>query len=57
MRILVSLSGMLRLVALFFVLGIAVGVYFGVGGTPDLAPPAPAPADTTSHVERLAAPN
>lgn len=55
MRILVSLSGMVRLVALCFVLGIAVGLYFGVGGTPDVAPPTP--VDTTSHVERLAAPN
>ncbi|MFC4854633.1 hypothetical protein [Actinophytocola glycyrrhizae] len=53
MRILVSLSGMLRLVGLFFVLGIALGVYFGVGGDPA----APAPVDTTSQVERLAAPN
>jgi hypothetical protein len=56
MRILVSLSGMLRLVALCFVLGIALGVYVGIGDTtPDIAPPAP--ADTTSHVEQLAAPN
>lgn len=55
MKILVSLPGMLRLVVLCFVLGIAVGVYFGVGGTPDLAPPTT--VDSTSHVERLAAPN
>jgi hypothetical protein len=36
---LVSLSGVVRLVLLFFVLGIVVGVYFGIGGTPDAAPP------------------
>jgi hypothetical protein len=55
MKILVSLPGMLRLVALCFVLGVAVGVYFGAGGAPDIAPPAP--AGTTSQVDRLAAPN
>jgi hypothetical protein len=38
---LVSLSGVVRLVLLFFVLGIVVGVYFGVGGAPDAAPPPP----------------
>ena len=54
MRILVSLSGMLRLVALCFVLGVALGIYLGVGGAPDTAPPAP--VDTTSHVDELAAP-
>jgi hypothetical protein len=54
MRILVSLSGMLRLVALCFVLGVALGIYLGVGGSPDLAPPAP--VDTTSQVDELAAP-
>lgn len=54
MRILVSLAGMLRLVALCFVLGIALGIYVGIGGAPDVTPPAP--ADSTSHVERLAAP-
>lgn len=54
MRILVSLSGMLRLVALCFVLGIVVGVYVGIGGGPDVAPPTP--VDTTSHVDPLAAP-
>lgn len=52
MRILVSLPGMLRLVALCFVLGIALGIYLGIGDTPDVAPPAP--AGTSSHVERLA---
>jgi hypothetical protein len=36
---LVSLSGVVRLVMLFFALGIVVGVYFGVGGAPDAAPP------------------
>jgi hypothetical protein len=55
MRILVSLSGMLRLVALCFVLGIALGVYVGIGDGPDITPPAP--VDTSSNVERLAAPN
>lgn len=51
MRILISLSGALRLVAVFFVLGIAVGVYFGVGGGPDAAPPRienPVPANVTA---------
>jgi hypothetical protein len=52
MRILVSLSGMLRLVALCFVLGVALGIYLGVGGGPDVTPPSP--LDTTSHVDRLA---
>lgn len=42
MRILVSLAGMVRLVALFFVLGIALGVYLGIGGGVDAGPP-PAP--------------
>ena len=51
MRILVSLSGMLRLVAVCFVLGVALGIYLGVGG-PDVAPPTP--IDTTSHVDKLA---
>lgn len=53
MRILVSLSGMLRLVALCFVLGVALGIYLGVGGPDVTAPP---PVDTTSHVDRLASP-
>jgi len=52
MRILVSLSGMLRLVAMCFVLGVALGIYLGVGGGPDVTPPAP--VDTTSHVDKLA---
>jgi hypothetical protein len=43
MRILVSLSGMVRLIAVFFVLGLAVGLYFGVAGSPDAAPPAHEP--------------
>jgi hypothetical protein len=55
MRILVSLSGMLRLVALCFVMGVALGIYVGIGGAPDVTPPAP--VDTTSQVEQLAAPN
>ncbi len=54
MRILVSLSGMLRLVAVCFVLGVALGIYLGIGGSPDLAPSAP--IDTTSQVNDLAAP-
>ncbi len=53
MRILVSLSGMLRLVALFFVLGVALGIYLGIGGGPDVTQP---PIDTTSQVDELAAP-
>lgn len=52
MRILVSLSGMLRLVALCFVLGVALGLYLGVGGGTDVTPPVP--VGTTSHVEELA---
>jgi hypothetical protein len=43
MRILISVSGMVRLVVVCFVLGIAIGVYFGVAGTPDAAPPLPEP--------------
>ncbi|GAB1511724.1 hypothetical protein [Actinophytocola sp. KF-1] len=54
MRILVSLSGMLRLVALCFVLGVALGIYLGIGGAPEATPPAP--VDTTSQVDELAAP-
>lgn len=55
MRILVSLPGMLRLATMCFVFGIAVGVYFGIGGAPEATPTVP--ADTSSNVERLAAPN
>ena len=54
MRILVSLSGMLRLVAMCFVLGVALGIYVGIGGAPDVT--SPPPVDSTSQVERLAAP-
>jgi hypothetical protein len=53
MRILVSLSGMLRLVVLCFVLGVALGLYRGIGGGPAVTPP---PIDTTSQVDELAAP-
>lgn len=35
MSILVSVSGVVRLVALGFALGIVVGLYFGLGGGPD----------------------
>lgn len=58
MGILVSLSTLLRMVALGFALGIVVGLYFGIGGSPEpgsacgpgrsvtqqCAPPEPAPA-------------
>jgi hypothetical protein len=30
---------MLRLLALFFTLGIALGIYLGIGDAPDVAPP------------------
>lgn len=46
MRILISVSGVLRLVVLCFVLGVVIGVYFGVAGPPDAAPPPPAPVPT-----------
>jgi hypothetical protein len=39
MRILVSAAQMMRLVVLCFVLGIALGVYFGVAGSPEAVPP------------------
>jgi hypothetical protein len=35
MSVLVSVSGIVRLVALGFALGIVVGLYFGLGGRPD----------------------
>jgi hypothetical protein len=38
MKIVVSAAGMLRLVVACFVLGIALGAYFGVAGTPSPAP-------------------
>jgi len=53
MRMLVSLSGVVRLVLLFFALGIVVGVYFGVGGAPDAAPPPP-PVDNVLPVNQTA---
>jgi hypothetical protein len=40
MKIVVSAAVMTRLLALCFVLGIALGAYFGVaGGPPDAVPP------------------
>lgn len=41
MKIVVSAVGMLRVVVACFVLGIVLGVYFGVAGSPS---PAPLPA-------------
>ena len=38
MRILVSAGQMFRLGVLCFVLGIVLGVYFGVAGSPDAVP-------------------
>lgn len=35
MRVLVSVSGVVRLVALGFALGIVFGLYFGIGGRVD----------------------
>ncbi|HEX6352036.1 hypothetical protein [Actinophytocola sp.] len=42
MRILVSAAGMLRMAAMCFVMGIVLGVYFGVAGTSEAVPPPPA---------------
>lgn len=39
MRILVSAAQMVRIVVLCFVLGIALGVYFGAAGSPETVPP------------------
>ncbi|HEY0451298.1 hypothetical protein [Actinophytocola sp.] len=51
MRVLVSFSGIVRLVALGFALGIVVGVYFGLGGASD-----PGSADCGPDVVRCAPP-
>ncbi|MFL6118904.1 hypothetical protein [Actinophytocola sp.] len=40
MRILVTAAGMARLLVLCFVLGVALGIYFGVSGSPEAVPPA-----------------
>jgi hypothetical protein len=59
MGVLVSMSTLLRMVALGFALGIIVGLWFGVGGSGDSGPtacadrpaacaPPPAPAPATS---------
>ncbi|TDV51057.1 hypothetical protein [Actinophytocola oryzae] len=39
MRILVSAAGILRLVVTCFVLGIVLGIYFGVAGSPEAVTP------------------
>jgi hypothetical protein len=39
MRILVTGVGMLRLIVACFVIGIVLGVYFGIDGTPESVPP------------------
>jgi len=46
MRILISAASMVRTVVLCFLLGIALGVYFGVAGTPSVVPPAPHSVDS-----------
>jgi hypothetical protein len=43
MRILVSAAGMVKMAVACFVLGIVLGVYFGVAGSPEAVPP------TVSH--------
>jgi hypothetical protein len=51
MRILISVSSMVRLVAVCFVLGVVLGLYFGVAGTPDASPappPDPVPVQATA---------
>ncbi len=39
MRIVISAAGMVRLAVSCFVLGVAIGVYFGVAGSPEAVPP------------------
>lgn len=39
MRILVSAAGMVKMLVACFVLGIVLGVYFGVAGSPEAVPP------------------
>jgi hypothetical protein len=50
MRMFVSLSGVVRLMTLFFVLGIVVGLYLGVRGTHDVAPSAVDPVAGVGNV-------
>jgi hypothetical protein len=50
MRILVSAASMVRMVVLCFVLGIALGVYFGVAGSPSAVPPADHSVDSVNPV-------
>ena len=50
MRILVSAASMVRMVVVCFVLGIALGVYFGVAGTPSVVRPAVGGADRSVHI-------
>jgi hypothetical protein len=42
MRILVSAAGMVKMLVACFVLGIVLGVYFGVAGSPEAVPATPA---------------
>ncbi|MPZ80025.1 MAG: hypothetical protein GEV28_06335 [Actinophytocola sp.] len=70
MRVIVSLSGVVRLVALGFALGIVVGLYFGIGGRADpgaaecgpgrpgteQCAPAPTPTDVAPPAELVIAP-
>lgn len=55
MKILLTTTGMVRLVMVCVVCGIALGVYLGVADTPESSPPAvdhsvegPAPVDATA---------
>jgi hypothetical protein len=52
MKIVVSAAGMTRLLTLCFVLGIVLGMYFGVAGSsPDVGPP---PVDHSVGVDATA---
>lgn len=54
MRIVVSAASMVRMVVLCFCLGIALGVYFGVAGTPSAIPPAQHSVDSVAPVNATA---
>jgi hypothetical protein len=54
MRIVVSAASMVRMVVFCFLLGIAIGVYFGVAGTPSAVPPAPHSVDSVGPVNSTA---
>jgi hypothetical protein len=52
MRIFVSAVGMVRIVMICFVLGIVLGVYFGVAGTSDASVPSAPSVPSVPSVDR-----